>query len=301
MLGIAPDQAIEELISILQNGDTGQLVTLLNSFKEQGYQAGQIAKQLAGRLRQYLLDGQAPIPTEQVTPTLQKLLDIPTAHDQEAALELIMLDLVLSQNPLSVVTAPVLQTPPKAPEPVKQKPKAAEPPQKGRGAKVEGRDEPEEPGTEPDIIPTPPGEKSTKISEKKPTSKSTTQPSTLNPQPLSPVLWDQALQSIKSTHNTLYSVARMAVPHIDGDELTLAFGFAFHQKRINETKNKQVIADIMEKIAGRPITITCTIDQTATSAPPMAAAISPPVAATTTSNTISTISNIFGSAELLES
>jgi hypothetical protein len=90
----------------------------------------------------------------------------------------------------------------------------------------------------------------------------------------------------------------MATPQIEGDEITLVFGFAFHQKRLNEVKNKQVISDIVEKVAGRPIVITCIVGKSASS---MSAAVTPAVAATTTSDTLSTISNIFGGAEVLES
>lgn len=290
MLGIAPDQAIDEMISILQNNDTAKLVLALRSLREQGYQAAQVAKQIAGRLRQYLLEGQAPIATEHITPTLQKLLDVPIAHDPEAALELVLLDVVLSQNPSSIVPAAIVE----APEPVEALT------EKGGGLRVEGREEPNEPETpvkQPDPKPVTPSKKSAKDSDKN----AAVQPSTLAPEPLSPVLWDQALQTIKKSHNTLYSVARMATPHIEGDELTLALGFAFHQKRLNETKNKQVIADIIEKLTGRPVVITCTLDSNTPTTPAKAAVVVPPVIATTTSNMVSTISNIFGGAEVLES
>jgi hypothetical protein len=112
--------------------------------------------------------------------------------------------------------------------------------------------------------------------------------------------WNKALDIIKKTHNTLYSVARMANPTIDGDELTLTFGFAFHQKRLNETKNRQIISDVVQKVSGKPINITCVVAKATTK--PQELRVEPSVVATTSQNdTISTISNIFGSAELLES
>ena len=271
MLGIAPDQAIDEMIGILQNNDTAKLVLALRSLREQGYQASQVAKQIAGRLRQYLLEGQAPIASQLITPTLQKLLDVPTAYDPEAALEIVLLDIVLSQSPSSIVPVEHVQI---APAPIQKTP---------------------EPETKPiaDVKPAP-------EPEPKKHTPAKVEPARKAGEPLDAAVWNEALQTIKKSHNTLYSVARMATPHIDGDTLTLGLGFAFHQKRLNETKNKQVIAEIMEQITGRPIAITCILDQAA-SAPIKAAAVTPPVAATTTSNTVSTISNIFGGAEVLES
>lgn len=273
MLGIAPDQTIDELLSVIQSGDPSKLIALLGSFREQGYQAGQLAKQLAGRLRGYLLEGASPLQPELLTETLQKLLAVPASHDQEASFELALLDIMLRQGtvltPTEVITEVKVPTPKPA---VKAEPTAEE----AVEAKVE---EPKE--QEPELE---------KVLETK-TDKS-------SGQPLDDEIWNQALQTIRQTHNTLYSVARMATPQIDGDEITLVFGFAFHQKRLNEAKNKQVITDIIEKVIGRPVTITCTI---AKSTAPKAAIITPTVAATTTSDTISNISNIFGGAELLES
>lgn len=276
MLGIAPDQVIDELITVLQTGGAGQLVALLNSFKEQGYQAGQIAKQLAGRLRASLLDGTTPITPQEITKLLSELLAVPAAHDQQAALEIALLDVVLKNDKVVTKAAPVVREPnPVTPviSKAKKEPKITAP--------------------VPETAPEPAVNKPA-LTEIEPAFKATPG------QPLDGGLWDQALQTIKKSHNTLYSVARMAVPQIEGDELTLAFGFAFHQKRLNEVKNKQIIADIMMEIMGRPISINCVVDQAA-STPAKAASVTPPVAATTTTNAISTISNIFGGAEVLES
>lgn len=277
MLGIAPDQIIDDLVSVLQTAGPRELITLLQSLREQGYQASQLAKQLSARLRHYILAGSSPLQPQLLTETLHKLLAVPAAHDQEAALELALLDIMLSQdsNTLKAVAIPNL-------EPAVDKPVVKTPVKlKDDAPAIEQQQEPTEELTKPETV-TP------KKLAKKPS----------NGEALDEALWDQALQTIKQTHNTLYSVARMATPEIDGDEITLVFGFAFHQKRLNETKNKQVISEIVEKIVGRPVTITCTVGKVTT---PRAAAVSPAVVATTTSDHVSTISNIFGGAEVLES
>lgn len=276
VLGLAPDQAINELVSVTQSGDAASLVKTLTAFREQGYQAGQLAKQLAARLRSYLLEGSSPIQPELITETLQKLLSVPAAHDQEAALELALLDIVLRQNPTTLSQISPAKTAKNEEKP------AGKPAAKQSTPPPEPIEEPVVPAEEvsAELEPAP-------VLQNKPAGAE-----------LDSSIWNEALQTIKQTHNTLYSVARMATPQIEGDEIILIFGFAFHQKRLNEVKNKQVLSDILEKVIGRPITITCIVGK---STPPQAAAIIPAMAATTTSEALSTISNIFGGAEVLES
>lgn len=101
-------------------------------------------------------------------------------------------------------------------------------------------------------------------------------------------LWQQTLDIIKKQYNTLYGIARMAKPEFNGQQLTLSLKFAFHQKRINEAKNRKIISDAFEQIYGQPVEIVCVIaEPSATDS-----AVKPDVSA---------ISNIFGGAELLES
>lgn len=98
-------------------------------------------------------------------------------------------------------------------------------------------------------------------------------------------IWQQALDEIKKQYNTLYGIARMARTEFDGDQLTLAFKFAFHQKRVNEAKNRKIFADIMERLYGRPVEIVCVVAEPAQTEADKA--------------DVATISNIFGGAELL--
>jgi DNA polymerase III subunit gamma/tau len=105
--------------------------------------------------------------------------------------------------------------------------------------------------------------------------------------------WANVLTSVKQQYNTLYGVLRMAQPSINGQEVTLAFQFPFHQKKLKESKNRQIVSDLLSPQLGHPVTITCVIDQ---------AAIAPVVTETPAiPSSLDTISNIFGAAEVLES
>ncbi len=114
--------------------------------------------------------------------------------------------------------------------------------------------------------------------------------------PFDASVWPDILAVLKQKHNTLYGVVRMAEPTFDNDVLTLAFAFSFHQKRSNENANRQRIADIVSELTGSDIKIECVVDEKATP-PKVTVSVEKP----TNNESLSTISNIFGDAELLES
>jgi hypothetical protein len=114
---------------------------------------------------------------------------------------------------------------------------------------------------------------------------------------LDEAVWPNVLQALKQKHNTLYSVVRMAQPDFsEAGTLRLIFAFGFHQKRLKENGNQQVLIDTIEELTGQPVRIDCLLDKDAK--PPKTA---PAAAAPPASQELSAISNIFGGAELLES
>ncbi len=107
-------------------------------------------------------------------------------------------------------------------------------------------------------------------------------------------LWPKVLATVKSRHNTLYSIMRMGRPILDGQTLTLSFKFAFHQKQINDTKNRKIIDEIIKHHSSQPIKIVSVID-------PSIKVDKNEVSEVSDSADLTTISNIFGSAEVLDS
>jgi len=116
-------------------------------------------------------------------------------------------------------------------------------------------------------------------------------------------MWPKVLDTLKHKHNTLYGVVRMAQPSFLADDtLQLAFAFAFHEKRIKEASNRQKLSDVIYELTGKNVTLECIVDKSA----------SPPEVSLEVENTVeppektppadlAAISNIFGTAELLES
>lgn len=103
-------------------------------------------------------------------------------------------------------------------------------------------------------------------------------------------VWTQALTLIKQRHNTLYGIARMAKPRIENDTLVLEFQFAFHQKQLSDQKNQQIIRDIIADLTKQNITLKCEVVPGKTARKANAEP----------SDTLDTITNIFGGGEVLE-
>ena len=267
MLGIAPADAIQKILAALQQGSAAALAQQLTDLYAQGFQATQLAKQLSQGLRKKLLAQDDYTATD--ADLLRKLLDVPTSHDPNALLEIILLDVVLARNPQAIKEIPVEKVPSPPPEVVvveEEQPPAPEPPKPEPEAKPEA---------DPDPQPKP-----------------TTPPADLDPEEA----WQQTLQTLKKKHNTLYGVARMAEPMWEGDKLTLVFNFAFHQKRLDESKNKTIIRDILYEQTGHGITLNCVVEKKPTDKPTKAK----PADKDASGDPLETITNIFGDTEVLE-
>jgi DNA polymerase III subunit gamma/tau len=269
-LGIAPDEAIQQIVATVASGTATGLLTHIKALHEQGYQAPQIARQLSQTLRRDLLDGTAAIGNRTASTLMQRLIDVPAAHDPLALLEIVLLDPILARTQANDPKQPAPKTP------VQPQPK----PKK------------EESQPEPETVP--------KLET--PVPEPETQPKPPTPQTgagdiiLDESTWQQVLHILKQKHNTLYGIARMAVPIFDNGKLTLSFNFPFHQKRFNESRNKQVLSDILAKDFGMQVEITCIVDKAAKPAPKPAKEAEKP----TEQNSLDTISNIFGGAEVLD-
>ena len=97
----------------------------------------------------------------------------------------------------------------------------------------------------------------------------------------------------------------MATTETTDQGLVLTFQYGFHQKKINDQKNKTIIADIIHAQCGQTLTIITRVDTTQKT--PVANAVGSPTPkpakaepADAPNPAIDAISNIFGGAEVLE-
>ncbi len=74
-------------------------------------------------------------------------------------------------------------------------------------------------------------------------------------------IWQKLLDKLKTNNNTLYGIIKMAHPSFESNyKLILKFNFAFHQKRVNESKNKEILHKILNQITNQDYRIQCELD-----------------------------------------
>lgn len=362
-LGVAPQEFIEALQTALAGHDSLALVRTLQDIHGQGLDPSQIARQLGRAMRQDLMTGKNKQPRALFS-LLAQLVDVPASRDPQTSLEIALLDYALGDDSdgAASVAQPASASPKLMREVVQAKPIAiAEPhPSAFRRAdhtsasKTNDAQAPAGVKTdklEPENVAKASDSEATRKEEAAPSAarlskaetnlqkdyqtavESDTASELRMGTPLDAAAWGAILTAVKAKHNTLYSIVRTARPHFeDPGALTLECGFAFHQKRLNEKRNKEVLAEVIEQTTGQNVIINCVVGEAATpdelagppplppadeqihtvstpaSAPASPVTIAAPTpqqpkttAADTPDTTIETISNIFGGAELLES
>lgn len=106
-------------------------------------------------------------------------------------------------------------------------------------------------------------------------------------------LWKSVIASLKGKHNTLYGVARMANAEISEQRVKLVFKHDFHKRRCSEPRNKTILQDTLSSLSGKTFEIEYMTDSSITD--PKVEASKPK-----SSDTLDTITNIFGGGEVLD-
>jgi DNA polymerase-3 subunit gamma/tau len=322
LLGIAPAELLESIVRALHEHDSVAVARALAQIRDQGYEATQVAKQLSASLRSAVIERKNSLPHETAMKLLSSLVQVPASPDPYVALELCLLDAALTDgdSPKShkIMSEEVAPTPS-----IEVTPKHEV--KKHRFATDEG--------WQP-LGQLPPQDRSSELGEG---AKGLTGPPPEDGSGalLSAESWEIILNALKQKHNTLYSIVKTAQAHFEPGTLTLEFGYAFHQKRLRDAGNKQALLNIVQDVTGSGIQIKSVLGSkpNATSQPPplpaytgeivhsATSAATPPAPNPQTPETaagdsspgssksepkpqndsIKTISNIFGGAELLES
>ena len=102
-------------------------------------------------------------------------------------------------------------------------------------------------------------------------------------------LWQAVLTKLKTAHSTLYGIARMAEPKYDGDKLELHFKFPFHYKQMNIDRNRLLVEQAVKEADKN------------TSGVILRLVSGDGISTVTKDEPLKNISNIFGSAEVIES
>ncbi len=107
-------------------------------------------------------------------------------------------------------------------------------------------------------------------------------------------IWDSILSQLKGDHNTLYGIMRMANVTFEEGKVRIVFNFEFHKKQLLQPKNMAVLNKIIAKDFGKNYSVEVTVvKKTKTSSKNISKKVD--------NDVLESVSNIFGSAELLES
>lgn len=269
LLGIPPESVIENIIAQLQQGDVRAIVATLESASDNGYSAPQIAASLNNHLRTELINGNNLLGAATL-PLVEKLLDVPASSQPAQYLEIQLVGQALAVKPIP--QAVPAAAPSKKVEKKTEAPKPT-PAEKTESAPTPAKAEPTPKPAAP--VPT--------------VSVGSAQLEEL----LRDGLWDNVLSVIKKRYNTLYGVMRMAEPSIEDDSMVLVVGFAFHQKRLSEPKNAEIIASTIQDITGTIIPFRVEAKNTKkTTAKSNDQANKP--------DTLQSVNDIFGGGEVIE-
>jgi len=304
MLGIAPAELIAGIVRQLSGHDSLGVASSLSQMHEQGYEPAQIARQIGAAVREQVLTGELQLPHETAMRLLSQLVQTPASPDPRVALEIALLDAALAgtASARSSVPAPVKPATTASPKPTADPVK-----------KVMSEDATATPAIQIDpkkeTIPEPAAPEIAPADDK-----ASAPPNVDGELVLTDEAWDMVLNTVKRKYNTLYSVAKMAQPHFEPGRITLEFSYAFHQKRLNDKRNKQILGEVITSVTGSNVQISCIVGEGRALQPPKEAPPLPPsddeVVHTFTAvadtkkpqpESVQAISNIFGGAELLES
>lgn len=260
-IGLAPSQVIDSIKEAIINADKLQLLRVLLDIENNGYDPSIIASQLATNVRSDIFGDHDPQANKQNLALLSGLLDVPISSSPSVALELTLLG---SLSPKADPLSPKVE-------------KRSVETQSAKITEDKTKDEPK--------ISTP--------------VDNTDQETSVDEPEHNPIeydhdeAWHGVLDIIKKTHNTLYSILRVAKPTWEEDKIIIAFQFPFHQKKMMETANNEIVSKAIKEVIQKKLIIECVVDTS------IVTTLSEEIVSE--ESPIDNISNIFGGAELLES
>ena len=232
LLGIPSDQLVRTLVDSIAAGDRATTLSALDSLFSHGYSAASIAAKLSEDLRNQLVMANTSLPFDTLTWLLRQLIEIPASVDPDKLLEVCLAEAAALNGSVGykpkTISGPAVQP---------AEPKPANPITTAKKAKSE-------------------------VLEVKPPAKPLPQePATANSR-FNEQDWPKVLNVLKSSHNTLYGIVRMATIDTEASgTIKLKFAFPFHMKRINDNRNRQAIIEAITQVTGQQFALTCDVDK----------------------------------------
>jgi DNA polymerase III subunit gamma/tau len=262
ILGLPAQSSIDELINLVETGQSQKVLDELNQLYEKAVSPNLIAQQISRTIRQSVVDeGLHPWQLS----LLKNLIGVSDSNDNQSSLELALLEASSrGRTELRQVSSGIKQLE------VAQRPIASEVPTTDSSPIFK------------DI--------KTEPVEQQPASTNSGTGFSLDD-------WPAVVNRVKSEAASVYTALRLATPKIDGHQLILSFQFPLHQKKVNNLRAKDIIGRIIQELTGSKITIDCVVEKNQAVTKPNKVEVD----ITQPDTEVQSISNIFGGGEVLES
>lgn len=271
-LGLPSLSQITELIDALATNNSQSIAQKYTQLIDQGYAATVIAKMLADNLRISLITNQTKLTPTSLVKLLRKLSYVKGSQDSENYL----LATLISQvhvNSNNQSTELVAQTTTKKSTPIIDKSSDISSSEnnsinslnmvddKHKKPTIETSDI-KNSQTSSSLIDSDVDQSNTKETNSLEISSSTINKT--KDLKLSANVWENVLNILKKSNNTLYGIARMADITIDNNQrtITLCFAYDFHRRRVNDSKNKEIIATAIKSLTNESYEILTIVDKT---------------------------------------
>ena len=277
-IGIPSQESVKKVLSALQDNDPASMFDELDTAISNGVTAVSFAATAITYITQLIQQGSLELPLPVATVLLQGLVEVESSTQQETRLQLALLSaLPLTKTP----------TQPRTTQRPESHTSQTHPATTTNNVDTQLQDL----HTTKDL----PKSVDTPAEPSRPE-----QPQNNTTVTLDEEQWSHVLNTIRTSHNTLYSVLRMA--RVDWSQvpqhiLQLEFAFPFHQKRMNDAKNKAIISQTLEDLGITNYSIKCEISAKTTKPNKLENEIA---AIPQTGPELQQIRGVFGSAEVLE-
>lgn len=71
--------------------------------------------------------------------------------------------------------------------------------------------------------------------------------------------WQQFLLEVKGKNTSIHAVLRVCEPAFNGGEVCLTFPYKFHKERVEETRNRELVENVLSKVYGENYRIRCVL------------------------------------------
>ncbi|HEY5268071.1 MAG TPA: DNA polymerase III subunit gamma/tau [Candidatus Saccharimonadales bacterium] len=258
IIGSAPKEIVDSIITAKEENSLQKMRKVFSIISSNGYSIDSIVKQLIKSLKDKLTDKSSSLENNNNVKLIHELLDIYRASDQLTALEVTLYSSVIDSS-----------------------------------ASIQPQKKPAEM-----LIP-----------ETKATKKSVTKPPVeidnleIVPETLVnnqdsdiqfPDIWEKTLADLRLKYSTLYSIVKLSKMDFDGQKIILRTKFPFHQKTLNEKKNRDILNNLIHKISDKNFAIEVIVDKN------IDTDIEEEIKDEALDLDITSISNIFGGGEVVE-